>query len=755
MVDLTNCDREPIHIPGAIQPHGALLVLQPDLTIVQVSANITSMVGRSPEDLLNQPLATWLSTEQVTSIQTCLQADFEYVNPLHIRLHGDPKNTPHPLDFDGIVHQFQDNIILELEPKQDGETQNFFGFYRQIKSGLTRIQKADTVLKMSQAVVAEIQRLTGFERVMVYRFDRVGAGQVIAEVVADRLNPYLDLCYPPSDIPQQARHLYQLNWLRIIPDSTYQPVPLIPTVNPVTQQPTDLSLSVLRSVSPIHLEYLHNMGVTASLSISLIANNTLWGLIACHHSQPQFIPYSIRTACEFLGQAMSLELRTKEANEDLDYKIKLQSVQSQFVESLPYAESLVEGLTVSPENLLALVSAQGAAIVVGERIILVGDTPSQTQVQQLVAWSEQENLDNIFYTHALSDLYLPGAEFAKVASGIIALTISRTQQTYILWFRPEIVQTVKWGGNPNKPVEVNDDGALRLSPRKSFEMWQETVRGRSLPWKTVEIEAVTELRSAIISIVLRHADELAAINLELQRSNTELDAFAYVASHDLKEPLRGIHNYSSFLLEDYGEIMDADGISKLHTLIRLTQRMEDLINSLLHYSRLGRVELRLEPINLEQIVQQGIETVKISYTEPIAFKIPRPLPMIQGDYTQILELFTNLFSNAIKYNDNLDKWVEIGYLGFEDAPPFITSGTSEQPPPLVFYVKDNGIGIRRKHLELVFRIFKRLHGPNQYGGGTGAGLTIVKKIVERHGGEIWLDSTVGEGSTFYFTIPTS
>ncbi len=306
------------------------------------------------------------------------------------------------------------------------------------------------------------------------------------------------------------------------------------------------------------------------------------------------------------------------------------------------------------------------------------------------------------------------------------------------------MQTVDWGGNPNKPVEVLEDGSRRMSPRQSFERWQEMVRGCSLPWKACELEAVAELRSLIVGVVLRQADTLAAMNFELHRSNEELDSFAYIASHDLKEPLRGIHNYANFLMEDYAEALDDDGVAKLRTMVRLTQRMEDLINSLLYFSRLGRADLLRQSVNLTELVQQVIATLTIARPHnEVEFRIPQPLPTVEGDRAQINELFTNLISNAIKYNDKPEKWIEIG---------FITGKREKDLHPLTFYVRDNGIGIAPEHLDKIFQIFRRLHGRDDFGGGTGAGLTIARKIVERHGGRIWIESIPTQGSTFYFTL---
>ncbi|NEU84299.1 ATP-binding protein [Nostoc sp. UIC 10630] len=741
-IDLTNCDREPIHIPNLIQPHGVLLVLQElTLEIVQVSSNSQEVVARKPEELLGKPLSYLFNATQIKLIQQCLAEDFESINPLNFSI----KRLNKSIYFDGIVHRLDNIIILELEPKQAKGQISFFNFYQQVRGTITRIQKAPTLLEMCQIVVAEVRRITGFERVMVYKFDQEGAGSVIAEDT-NQETPYLDLHYPPSDIPKQARQLYTLNWLRLIPDASYQPVALIPANNPLTNQPLDLSLSVLRSVSPIHLEYLQNMGVTASMSISLMHEKKLWGLIACHHSSPKYISYNIRTVCEFIGQVMSVELANKEASEDIDYKSQLKSLQTQFVEELSQAEYFLDGMVQLKSQLLNLVTATGAAICSGDQCIRVGKTPSEEEVHALLDWIKPHLYHNLFETRSLTKNYPAAESYQAIASGVLALEISKVHHNYILWFRPEVIQSVNWGGNPDKPVEVFSDGSLRMSPRKSFALWQETVQGCALPWKPCEVEAVTELRSLVVGVVLRQADKLASMNFELQRSNEELDSFAYVASHDLKEPLRGIHNYANFLMEDYADVLDDDGIAKLQTLVRLTQRMEDLINSLLHFSRLGRAELIRQPVNLNDVVQQVIGTLTMARPQSeVEFRIPQPLRSVQCDRAQINELFSNLISNAIKYNDKPQKWVEIGCVEGNGESKIV-------PTSLTFYVRDNGIGISEEHLDKIFQIFRRLHGRDDFGGGTGVGLTIARKIVERHGGRIWVESTPTLGSTFYFTL---
>ncbi len=246
--------------------------------------------------------------------------------------------------------------------------------------------------------------------------------------------------------------------------------------------------------------------------------------------------------------------------------------------------------------------------------------------------------------------------------------------------------------------------------------------------------------------VMHRAAEVKEVNRKLKsmmkemgKKNRELDEFAYVASHDLKEPLRGIHNYASFLREDYSENLDDQGKSYIQSINRLAERLTLLIDKLLAYSRLGRTELSRETVEINTVVDSAFEDMRSQMEEQgIEFRRDCRLPSIYGDPTLIGEVFQNLIGNAIKYNDKMVKTVEVG--------------CDERSPQTVFWVRDNGIGIPPRHQEKVFHIFKRLHEQSKYGGGAGAGLTIVKKIIERHGGRIWLESTPGVGTTFYFTL---
>ncbi len=787
---LTNHDRKPIHIPGSIQPHGVLLALSTQLEILQVSNNTQAYLGKEPENLLGKHLSYLLDPRQVDIVKQCLVKKIGSANAFKaLIVTSSGKNY-----FDAVAHRTEQAVILELEPTDSESELSFLSFHTLAGEAIAKMQSTSNLIEFLHLVAEEIKKIIGFDRVMVYQFDQSGAGSVVAEVKREDLSPYLGLHYPATDIPAQARELYTrcllrflpdltaepIKLLRFLPDLTAEPIKLVPTENPTTQQHLNLSYCLLRSVDWCCTEYHQNMGVKALLVISLIQEQKLWGLISCHHQTPKYISYEVLKMCEFLGQIVSSELAHKISYSEWDYKVKLKSLQSEFLESISQADNFIDALIKPEIRLLDLVSASGAAVCLDNEITLVGTTPNIDQVHALIEWADTQVSDNLFSTDSLPKLYPEALRFKDTASGLLLLRISKVRRSasgllllriskvrryYILWFRPEVIQTVHWAGNPHESIQAQADGSLTLSVRKSFEQWQETVRLTSLPWKACELDSAIALNNAIVGIVLSKADELAKINLELERSNQELASFAYAASHDLKEPLRGIYNFSTMLLEDYSQVLDDDGIECLQTVVSLSVRMETLINALLRLSQLGQAQLREQATNLNELLTQVIDVFRASRQDSglVDIRIPRPLPTIQCDRVLVNEVFSNLLGNAFKYNDKAEQWVEIGYLSQQQGQGareknFLLSPPHPAPLPLlhaqspIFYIRDNGIGIPQHHLETIFRLFKRLHSQEKYGGGAGAGLAIVKKIVELHNGQIWVESTVGVGSIFYFTL---
>jgi two-component system, chemotaxis family, sensor kinase Cph1 len=731
-------EQAPIHTHGQIQPHGIVFVLdEPDLKIIQASTNTFQIFGIHPEQVLGKTLGEIFDPFQMERIEIGIaDNNLDFINPskLWARIKGDDYVV-----FDGVFHRNAEGLlILELEPAFSQENIPFLSFYHLARTSINQLEATANLRDFCQIIVKEVRKITEFDRVMLYKFDAENHGDVIAEDKLESMESYLGLRYPESDIPAPARKLFCSNYIRLIPDAKAQAVQLFPPHNPTTKQSPDLTLSILRSASPCHLEYLHNMGVGASLTISLIKDNKLWGLIACHHQTPKHVSYELRKACEFLGRVIFSELAAREETEDYDYRMRLTYIQTKLVDYMASEENFIDGLIGRDPNLLDLTSSQGAAVCFGGKCTVIGKTPLKEDLDYLVQWLQNNVNEEVFYTDSLPQLYSDAEKFKEVASGLLAIPISK--RNYVLWFRPEVIQTVNWGGNPNKAYETsNEAGNLRLSPRKSFELWKETVRLKSLPWKIVEIKAALELRKAIVNIVLRQADELALLAQDLERSNAELKKFAYVASHDLQEPLNQVANYVQLLEMRYREALDEDAQEFIGYAVEGVSLMQTLIDDVLAYSK---VEMQgaagFEFTNAETALEKAIANLRGRIAESDAKITTDNLPTVMADATQLMQLFQNLLSNAIKFRSDKTLEINIGAERIEDA--------------WLFSVKDNGIGFDPQFSERIFIIFQRLHARDEY-HGTGMGLAICKKIVECHRGRIWVESQLGQGATFYFTIP--
>lgn len=498
-LDLTNCEQEPIRIPGCIQPHGVLLVLaEPDLQIIHVSDNLFDMLGTRPCDVVGQHLSVLFDQQHVAEFQGyAALVDISVVNPVAVHMRAPSAERR---SFHALLHRVAAGIVCELEPIATAHPIEFLSLYHHVRHALGRMNGAESFKALCQQTADDVRYLSGFDRVMIYQFDRDWNGSVIAESKVDDIGSYHGLRFPASDIPKQARDLYLQNWLRVIVDVNYVPVSIVPTLHPDTGQPLDLSAAVLRSVSPMHLQYLKNMDVRATLTISLISDNTLWGLIVCHHRTPRFVPYDIRVACEFIGQLCSSQIAMKQSREDAGYEQQIRVVQAQVLAALCGPEAVIETLTRERSALLSMLGASGVVVWMGQQCLAHGTTPDPELIVPLVDWVASQPED-VVVTDALPADYPARDDMRTLGSGILAIAISKVEQHYLLWFRPEVIHTVTWGGNPYKPVAISADG-LQLSPRTSFERWKEQVRGTSLPWKACEVAAAKALRLKLVDCAL-------------------------------------------------------------------------------------------------------------------------------------------------------------------------------------------------------------------------------------------------------------
>ena len=753
-VAITNCDSEPVQTPGCIEGHGALLVLDPiDLTMLQVSDNTEALLGIAPATLLGQPVDRVLGADATDRLRTCLAHMSIECNPLYVLTHPGQDGT---LPLDVTVHAIDDVIIVEFETTARTAAQEP-DYYALIKQSVSRLQQVSTLQALGDVATQEIRALTGLDRVMVYQFHDDGHGEVVAESCRPDLPPWLGLHYPAHDIPEPAREIFRRVWIRSLRHVGAPLAELVPLAHPHTGQALNMTHCALRGASVMYTEYLHNIHVTSTLTLSIRRGEKLWGLISCHHYEGAVtLPYGMRAACELLAQIVSLQHESAENREHLQYRLQLEETHQQLIAQAFRGEGL-SGMMVGPSTLLDAVDSTGVALFYQDRWWCIGATPSLAQLEALSVWlSTRADFGSttrpIFVTDALSSLYPAGEHFADVASGVLALALARTGTNRILWFRSEILHKINWAGSPHdKPITLGPHGP-RLTPRRSFELFVESVRHRATPWSAIESDTVLRFRTLLIEFIASRAEHLGALNNELTRSNEELDSFAFIASHDLKEPLRGIHKYAHQLAADAGG-KDPQRPDRLQSLMRLTLRMDSLLDSLLHFSRVGRIELQYERVDLNDVIADALEMVDARRAANNAIVLmPQRLPDVVCDRVRVREVFVNLLSNALKYNKQAGVRIEVGYLDEDNITPQMALPPEAVGHP-VFYVKDDGIGIAPEHIDQVFKMFKRLHGRDDYGGGSGAGLTIVKKLVERHGGTVWLTSVLGQGSTFYFSLP--
>ncbi|QIK65605.1 SpoIIE family protein phosphatase [Nocardioides sp. HDW12B] len=528
-VDLTNCEREPIHIPGSIQPHGVLLcALGPDDPVLQVSANVADVFGVGPEHLLGTPLLDLFEHACHDALSLAMSAPpgertAVPVKALVRRRTSNGRGTPPTSNgrasaYSALVHQVGSVWLVELEAEEVALTveDTLLG----VRSAVTRLTSATSVSDLLEVAAVEIRRITGFDRVMVYRFDQDWNGQVVAEAKHDLLESFLGLHYPASDIPPQARALYKVNLLRFIRDIDAVNAPLVPVDSPLTGAPLDLSLAALRSVSPIHCEYLRNMGVTASMSVSIMVAGELAGLVACHHYSGPYVPSApVRATCEFLAQTLSLTLSSREQDEVVRRSTQIQSTLAAVTRAGARAqEDLGTLMERYAPGLMSMVGAQGMAWTFDETTHTSGLVPDPADLVRLRRWvADHPSPEQVLQTDRLG-LDVPSlSDLAGTASGVLALRIADGQD--VLFLRPEAVQTVDWGGNPHlKVMQVDADGVSRLSPRGSFKLWRETVRRRSVAWESAELEAAHALSAHLVQLLYSRHRTVAMVAETLQRS---------------------------------------------------------------------------------------------------------------------------------------------------------------------------------------------------------------------------------------------
>ena len=730
---LANCADEPIRFPGAIQPHGLLLTLsEPDLRIQQISANIETLFGLSPAALLNQPLSMLTGPQAATAVrQAAHYAEHVDAPPLELTLQG--------IDYEGLLHRDKGILILELELKPDDvERVGTMAKVRNLSRVLQRLQAAKTLPALYDICVAEIQALTGYDRVLIYRFQEEGHGQVIAEASAPSMELFNGMFFPASDIPEQARELYRTHWLRIIPNADYRPVELVPTLRPDTQQPLDLSGATLRSVSPIHCQYMKNMGVLSSMSISLMDGERLWGLISCGHRTPLHVSHELRMACQTIGQVLSLQisaLQTLEINRQREAKVDtLVRLNGAMVQG---PENVFDGLAQEHKLLMELTQASGVAILEGNVLHRYGQCPQPDQIRDLYQWLKHDDAP-VFSTHSLSSLYAPAAVYKDIASGLLAMSLPKPVDNAVLWFRTEVKESIPWSGDPKKPLNLEPSAkGLRLSPRTSFELWKVEMDGISSKWSHGDLFAANDLRRSALE------NDLARQVHREQQAVRARDELVAVVSHDLRNPMTIISMLCGMMQKTFSS--DGSHASRrittaIDTMQQASSRMNILLEDLLDTSKIeaGRYTISAQSLDVTQIFEEALSLLMPLASEKqveLTFHAEPDL-QIHADPERLFQVLSNLISNAIKFTPADGKIVVAAMSNGDD---------------IVFSVRDSGKGIPAEQLPHIFDRYWTAKEGNT--SGTGLGLYISQGIIKAHGGQLLAESTPGEGSEFRFTVP--
>lgn len=742
VASIENCESEPIHIPGAIQPHGVLLAIDDDNKICFCSQNCEAAFGVGTAGLLKKSLAS-IHAGLHQQVQMAKDKGQLPAKPFSFPL-GDTM-------WDVFVSESGELTMVELElPPATEEGTDLF---EQTRDFVRLIERSQSLADLCQRIADQTRSLIGFDRVMIYKFDKEANGEVFAESKKEGIEPFLHLHYPHTDIPVQARELYLRNAIRLIADVGYQPVPLLTTDDSGFAN-LDLSDSVLRSVSPIHIQYLKNMGVGASLSVSLIADGQLWGLIACHHYSPRQLTIRQRQAALLQGYFLSSQLKVRQVAEEYEVQTVVEAHLQQLLNQVPQEGDFplrFDSLT----SLLAVCNSSGVALMHKGRIYEKGLVPSQEQTKNLFAWLA-DKVDGLqFCTSSLRTRYPEGERISRQAAGILYHKLGDANKDAIIWFREEVERTINWAGDPYDAVRKVQEN--KLTPRTSFALYKERVRFQSRDWRTAEINAASRFASALQNRF--HLDYLKAeeaqqrvLNEQLMKANKELANINWITSHDLKEPLRKILVFSSRMMQDEEKQVSEKIVESVNKIQSSALRMQTLVNDIISYTLIDDKKAAYVHTDLNEVLKE----VSAEYEDELQEKGGRihtdDLPLVTAVPYHMRQLFSNLVGNALKF-------AKPGTLPEIRVTCRLVSQARAQHFLLdtekTYYdieVADNGIGFDPEQGDKLFDIFFRLNAREAY-TGTGIGLAICKRIVENHGGAITATGTKGVGASFHIYLP--
>lgn len=735
---IENCESEPIHIPGSIQPYGVLLGLDSKYNIRICSGNVQELFGLQPSEVLNKPLGDF-SEELLQCVKD------EKKNGI-VELNGKI--------WDADTHTGDDIILVELEMQQ-GEAQGHIDTFEQTAQFVAFLERVKTLKELCQWTANQIKKVTGYDRVMVYRFDKDYNGQVYAESKNDNIEPFLNLHYPHTDIPAQARELYLRNITRMIADVHYTPSPLLTLDEKITNP--DLSDVCLRSVSPIHIQYLKNMGVSATLTLSIILDGQLWGLIACHHYTAKQVSNMQRKAALLQVHFLTSQIKVRQAAEEYEVFVTVEAHLQQLLNAINKEGDFslkFQHLT----SLMAVTNSSGVAILHKGKLYEKGFVPPRDRIKWLFSWLAENTSALQFYSSNLAG-HIPDAEkISSAASGILYHKLGDANKDAIIWFREEIERTINWAGDPyDTPKKQNT--VNKLIPRTSFAIFKETVKNHSREWSISEINAASRFANTLqnqFHLEYLHQEEARQrlLNERLQKANKELENINWITSHDLREPIRKILLFASRAMTQEEAALSESVVASLAKIETSAHRMQTLVDDIISYSLTDDKSAVVEKVNLNQVLAEVMESFNDDIVEKQVSFLAGELPTINGIRYQMRQLFVNLTSNSLKFaRKDVRLEIEVSAEKAKGILP-INSGMDASNEYYLIRFRDNGIGFDTAQSERIFNIFYRLHNRLDY-EGTGIGLAICKRIIENHDGYISASGRDEGGSSFNIYLPVS
>lgn len=486
------CGSLPLHHINSIQDYGYLLIVDiKGLSVIQASENTPELFGKDIKVITTSLLSDFIEQAAIVQIKLLLERGIAGKFPLAIKFVASIATK----EYHAFVHIKDDYIIIEIEKDFKTATRDFVAVFQDIKYFSVAIDHANSVQEVCEVAIHELKKLSGFDGILMYRFDANWNGEVIAEEKKEGMEKYIGQIFPASDVPKQARHLYLKNPYRLIPNRNYKPVRLYPVINPVTHAFVDLSDCNLRGVAAVHLEYMKNMNVTASMSIRVIYNEALWGLISCHHINDKYLNNELCALFEWLSEVISNRITLILNKEEYKLTQDLQQKRIALTDRVYAEDNMVTGLL--PDDLpgiMELFNASGVLVSLNRRIETRGFLPGKDEIDNLMLWLEGKNLDQVFSTDYLSGVYQDSLSYSKEGSGLLVIPIDSERGDFVVCFRPEVVEDINWGGDPNNAVNFDKDGKS-YHPRNSFKMWKQTVHNHSFPWKKQELEVAASLRN--------------------------------------------------------------------------------------------------------------------------------------------------------------------------------------------------------------------------------------------------------------------